>query len=196
MVICFHPGHLGTKPDALTRRWDVYLKGGGSIYADVNPHNYKPIFTTQQLNASLRATFLYAPVLRAVTAIDVSKLHSDILSALPKDPVSAAQLPTPLNPRYSITPTGILLLDDCIFVPHVDDLRLQVLRLKHNHPLSGHFGYNKTLELVRQDFTWPGLQTFVADYCKSCTTCKQSKTLRHKPYGTLQQLPIPERPWD
>ena len=38
-VICFHPGKLGAKPDALTRRWDVYRKGGNSDFATVNPTN-------------------------------------------------------------------------------------------------------------------------------------------------------------
>jgi len=36
------------------------------------------------------------------------------------------------------------------------------------------------------------MQTF----CKSCTTCMHSKSPRHKPYGLLKQLPIPERPWN
>ena len=26
LIICFHPRKLGMKPDALTRRWDIYLK--------------------------------------------------------------------------------------------------------------------------------------------------------------------------
>src|SRR5882724_11139935 len=32
LIIRFCPGKLGTKPDALTRRWDVYLKEGNSDY--------------------------------------------------------------------------------------------------------------------------------------------------------------------
>ena len=32
------------KPDALTRRWDVYLKEGGNTYETVNPQNLR-IFT-------------------------------------------------------------------------------------------------------------------------------------------------------
>ena len=28
LSLCFRPGKLGAKPDALTRRWDVYPKGG------------------------------------------------------------------------------------------------------------------------------------------------------------------------
>ena len=52
------------------------------------------------------------------------------------------------------------------------------------------------MELVRRDYTWPRVRTFVKDYCKSCTTCARSKTPRHKPYGNLRQLPIPEKPWN
>ena len=33
LVICFRPRKLGAKPDALTRRWDVYPKEGDSGYA-------------------------------------------------------------------------------------------------------------------------------------------------------------------
>ena len=45
MVICFRPGHLGTKPDALTRHPDLYLKEGGKDFGKVNPLNFKPIFS-------------------------------------------------------------------------------------------------------------------------------------------------------
>src|SRR6202050_5467479 len=40
LTIRFRPGKLGTKPDALTRRWDVYPKEGDSDYAKINPQNY------------------------------------------------------------------------------------------------------------------------------------------------------------
>jgi len=53
LVIHFCPRHLGTKPDALTRQWDIYLKGGDNGYASVNPHNFCPVFTHEQIAASL-----------------------------------------------------------------------------------------------------------------------------------------------
>ena len=53
LVICFHPGKLGTKPDALTRQWDIYPKEGNSDYATVNPQNHQPVFTSEQLVSSL-----------------------------------------------------------------------------------------------------------------------------------------------
>jgi len=53
LVIRFRPGRLGTKPDALTRRWDVYPKGGDNGYTSVNLHNFCPVFTHEQIAASL-----------------------------------------------------------------------------------------------------------------------------------------------
>ncbi|KXN91746.1 hypothetical protein AN958_12360 [Leucoagaricus sp. SymC.cos] len=40
LFIRFHPGKLSTKPDALTRHWDVYPKGENTGYALVNSHNF------------------------------------------------------------------------------------------------------------------------------------------------------------
>jgi hypothetical protein len=53
MVIRFRPGRLGTKPDALTRRPDLYPKGEGKPYGTVNPQNCRPVFSSTQLSASL-----------------------------------------------------------------------------------------------------------------------------------------------
>ena len=53
LIIRFHPGKLGAKPNALTRQWDIYLKEGGSNYSTINLQNLCPIFTNQQLIESL-----------------------------------------------------------------------------------------------------------------------------------------------
>jgi len=71
-----------------------------------------------------------------------------------------------------------------------------VLQYHHDHPVSGHFGINKTLALICRDYVWPNLCSSVTDYCISCTTCSCSKSKCHKPYGLFRQLPILVRPWD
>jgi hypothetical protein len=195
LVIRFRPGKQGAKPDTLTRRWDVYLKEGSSDAAILNPQNLRPVFTQEQLAASLRATYLVPVVLRGVVVMDVEKLHQDILAALPEDPVSLERIATP-HPRWTTDSDGFLRQDGKIYVPSSGDLRTRVLQFKHDHVLSGHFGQNKTLELVRRDYSWPNLRTFVKDFCNSCTTCMRSKSQRHKPYGFLKQLPVPVRPWN
>ena len=116
LVIRFCPRKLGTKPDALTRRWDVYPKEGERNYAAVNPHNFRPVFTNEQLASSLQATILYSPVLQATTIIDLKTLHSDIRSALHFDPAISEHLSSPTL-HWSIDPTGLLHLDNRIYVP-------------------------------------------------------------------------------
>ena len=192
LVIRFHPGKLGTKPNALTRRWDVYPKEGDKGFARVNPQNLGPVFITEQLNTSLRTTHLQFPILRASTLMDIEQLHNDILSVLPSNPIVQIHLSDTLHPHWSIDAMGLLRLDSCIFVPEADDLRLRVLHFKHDHPLSGHYGQSRTLDLVQREYTWPGVHTYVKDYVKSCTACARAKTPRHCPYGMLKQLPIPE----
>jgi hypothetical protein len=156
MVIRFRPGKLGAKPDTLTRRWDVYPKEGDNTYAKVNPHNFCPVFTNEQLRMSLRATFLEEPVLCASVIIDTNELHSKICEALLTDPealkgISTADSKSP--GRWSQDDTGLLHLDDCIYVPCIggssDALKIDILWNNHDHILAGHFGQNRTLDLIR-----------------------------------------------
>ena len=37
--------------------------------------------------------------------------------------------------------------------------------------------------------------TDIAEYVATCLVCQSINTPRHKPYGSLQPLPVPERPW-
>jgi len=76
------------------------------------------------------------------------------------------------------------------------DLHLQVLQYHHDHVLAGHLGQNKTLELIQRYYTWPNIHDNIQKFCKSCVTCMRSKPQHHRPYGSLQQLSIPERSWN
>ena len=94
------------------------------------------MFSKDQLSASLRATELLTPALRATVIMDQEQLNSDILSALPDDPLYKAHLADPRD-CWSVTPDGFLRYDNLIYVPDTNDLRLRILRYKHDHILSG-----------------------------------------------------------
>src|SRR6266436_893126 len=81
-----------------------------------------------------------------------------------------------------------------IYVPK--PLCLQLIRNHHDHPMAGHFGHHKTINLIRCSYHWPGLTRVVKQYIRSCTVCAHSKANRHKLYGFLKQLPIPPHPWE
>ena len=154
------------------------------------------MFTQEQLVSSLRATFLLTPAICTAILVDVEHLHKDILAALPSDPVVLSHKSDSSDSRWSMDSAGLLHLNDRIYVLDTNDLcHLRVLRYKHDHPLSGHFGQNRTFELVRREYTWPGVCTFVKDYVSSCTSCGRAKVPSHRPYGLLKQLPIPAHPW-
>ena len=93
-------------------------------------------------------------------------------------------------------PNSLLLLNNRIYIPSAGNLYTCVLQYNHNHILAGHFGQNKTLELVCREYSWPSLHADIQQFCKSCVTCMWSKPQHHKPYGSLKQLPIPEWPWN
>jgi len=199
MVIRFQPGHLGTKPDALTCRPDLYPSGGKGDYGKVNPHNLKPIFSSEQLSASLQATSLLPAILCGIISMDLAQLNMEILSALDTDLTVKSYLTDTNDPKYknwSRDELGYFRINKHIFVPESGPFRLHVLQYHHDHPVSSHFGINKTLALICRDYVWPNLCSSVTDYCRSCTTCSCSKSKCHKPYRLLRQVPISVCPWD
>ena len=207
-VVRYRPGRLGGKPDALTRRPGVYPKGGEGAYALANPQNIQSIFKEGQLLPADRSTPSESSVplsdpnsdspnsvlARFAQALDFDLLLRDIRESLPEDKTIEAHLTSP-SPPFSLSESGLLLHNNRIYVPDAKELRLRVLRMKHDHPTAGHFGSAKTIQLVLQEFFWPGLRSFVNEYCRTCTVCARAKVPRHKPYGLLKPLPIPERPW-
>jgi len=76
------------------------------------------------------------------------------------------------------------------------NLCLQVLQYYHDHVLVEHLGQNKTLGLIQRHYTWPNIYDDIQKFCKFCVTCMRSKPQCYRPYRSLQQLPIPEHPWN
>lgn len=109
-----------------------------------------------------------------------------------------------------------------IYVPEA--LQATTIEHHHNNPLAGHFGVQKTLELISRHYYWPlpsevkkilqnansdeaneditdntqwpkGMRAKVEEYCEKCAVCQRSKAARHKPYRTFSPLPVPEYKW-
>src|SRR5882672_4933670 len=102
--------------------------------------------------------------------MDAERLNSNIQSQLQEDPISAEHLNNQSDPSWTLDPNGLFCHLRCIYVPNSGNLRLRVLQYSHDHPLAGHFSQMKTLHQVHLHYYWPGLPSYVKDYCKSCTT--------------------------
>ena len=88
---------------------------------------------------------------------------------------------------------GVLQYQGLPYVPEI--IRSEVISCHHDDPLAGHFGIDKTRELVGRKYYWPCLRRNVKSYIQGCDICPASKTVRHKPYGNLQSLSIPTYWW-
>jgi hypothetical protein len=96
---------------------------------------------------------------------------------------------------YSMGQGGLLYYKERVVVPSQKSLIQELLYLYHDDQFSGHWGIDKTKELLECKFYWPGLATDVREYVLSCQVCQNIAIPRHKPYGKLQSLPIPKGPW-
>ncbi|KAK3523070.1 hypothetical protein QTP86_012653 [Hemibagrus guttatus] len=79
-----------------------------------------------------------------------------------------------------------------LFVP--SRFQPQVMRWVHEAPSSGHPGTRRSAQLVSHRFWWPSLGSDVEDFVRQCATCAQAWTIRQRPEGLLEPLPVPRRP--
>ena len=181
-------GRLAQKVDVLTRRRDVYPRNSDN--PNLQAHHLQSLLQPKHLLANL--------------ILDSTVIHEQINQGLHTDPTT----PTPpaasntldasnthTDPRFTTNEHGQVLFADRLFVPDTDNLRLLITQSHHDHALAGHPGIKKTIQLIKRRFNWPGLDKFVTDFVKSCPDCRRAKAIRHKPFGPLRFLPIPERPW-
>ena len=92
----------------------------------MNPYNFRPVFTHEQIVVSLRATILTTPTLHAAMILDQNQLYSNILATLPFDSSIFDHL-LYLEERWSKDGTGFLRLDNRMYVPDNANLCLRVL---------------------------------------------------------------------
>ena len=88
---------------------------------------------------------------------------------------------------------GVLHYQGLPYVPEI--IQTELISRHHDDPLAGHFGIEKTQELLSRKYYWPTLRRDVEDYVRGCNVCLASKVVRHKPYGDLQSLPILTHHW-
>ena len=81
-----------------------------------------------------------------------------------------------------------------ILVPNDPELRTLLLSENHDGSLAGHFGSEKTLELVQRYWTWSGVAKDVREYVRSCVECQRHKHLTRTSPGELHPI-IAKRPW-
>jgi transposase InsO family protein len=96
---------------------------------------------------------------------------------------------------WTVDDSGLLRRSGAVYIPKDPSLRAEILRIHHDDPLTGgHYGVNSTTRALRKKYFWDDASKDIAEYVKTCDTCQRNKFHRHKPYGSLQQLPVVTKP--
>ena len=82
-----------------------------------------------------------------------------------------------------------------LVIPDYAEVRRHCMRLCHDAPWAGHFGRDRTQQLVRQVYWWPKMDTEIEAYVKTCPSCQRNKGSLAKGYGLMVPTQIPERRW-
>lgn len=74
---------------------------------------------------------------------------------------------------------GFLFKNNLLCIPRTS-LRESLIKELQSHGLAGHFGMDKTLQLLNDRYYWPQLQKDVNKYVKYCFTCQTTKGHKQK----------------
>ena len=66
-----------------------------------------------------------------------------------------------------------------------------VLNNCHDHVLAAHFGFQRTYNRIRQRYFWKCMYRDVDNWVRSCISCSQRKTHRHKVLAPLVTMKVP-----
>jgi hypothetical protein len=96
------------------------------------------------------------------------------------------------HPNFELK-DGLLYFEGLIYVP--TRVRVLVMQRNHDGPLIGHPEVIKMLHILHLTYFFPKMRIAVEDYIRKCTICRRSKHDKYAPYGLLQPLQVPTKPW-
>ena len=88
---------------------------------------------------------------------------------------------------------GYLFKENRLCIPKTS-VREFLIWEAHAGGLAGHFGRNKTILAMEDQFFWPSLKKNVAQIVAQCRTCAVAKHQKQNT-GLYTPLPVPEGPW-
>ena len=202
------------------RHWRHYLEGSRNPVHVLSDHENLKIMSTKALNRRQARwaellDFVLIPIpvptppnvlrllpsnftgsivgVHAVEALELT-LRERIISSYSTDAVASQHTSDPQHP-WSCSKDGLLLHKGLVYIPESSSLRMDILREHHDVPLAGHPGIARTIELITQNYWFPGLNSFTKDYINSCHLCQQEKAPRHPRHSELASLPVLDSPW-
>jgi len=97
-----------------------------------------------------------------------------------------------IDGNFTIT-DELLCWKNRVYVP--EGLCYWIIQSEHDLKVAGHFGRERTLELLSRNFYWTNMERDVRKYCSECDNCQRTKAPRHAKHGLLHPLELACKPW-
>lgn len=107
------------------------------------------------------------------------------------DPDLASELESPS--KEFVLQDGYLFKGNKLCVPK-SGVRELLVKEVHSGGSAGHFGIQKTLDILGEHFYWPRMIKDVTLVVERCATCQKAKG--HFTKGLYTPLPVPDAPWE
>ena len=141
--------------------------------------------------------------------IDLKSFHKKIMEGYRKDlffksiikDLSSKEITVKNKSRFRLDESGLLYLKTfdserlCIPKYNLEFINI-IIHDSHDSNLAGHFGVEKTFDLLHRNYFWPRMYRDIQKYVQSCDSCQRNKPITSSPAGLLQPLDIPQRNWD
>jgi hypothetical protein len=186
--IVFRPGTKHGKADALSRRSEFEIRPGDEAYDQQSQCMLQP----NQLQLFATSHMVMDESLLDAIAADTTtdKFAKEIQGKLNNSGIGEVRN---VHEQF-VFRDGFLFRYNLMYVPD-GPCRIRIVKECHDDALAGHFGVAKTLELISRSYWWPQPWKLVKEFVRTCDTCARAKAVHHRPYGLLQPLPTPSRPW-
>src|SRR5258708_32242166 len=90
---------------------------------------------------------------------------------------------------------GIVLYQGKVYILDNPQLHHDLVHAHHSAIVTRHPRCWKTLELVSQNYWWPGLSRYVTKFITGCDACNRMKTFPMQKVGKLIPNKVPDQCW-
>jgi len=100
-------------------------------------------------------------------------------------------------PDEWIETDSLLYYKNRLYIPENEALQTEIAQGCHDSLVAGHFGQEKTIEIVTSDFYRKRVADWIRENVRSCDECQHSKSLRHAlstVYFNLEKYLMPHGP--
>ncbi|KAJ1040699.1 hypothetical protein NDA10_002716 [Ustilago hordei] len=190
LLAVYRPGDKGGEPDALTRRTDMQPAG------EEQDHNVRQLLPPRVFKETAdHDSLLVAPMI-SMESIASKGLKDLVKTFQPLDQeLQEIHRKKPFELKDDLWYSGGSAKEVDGQSLSVEHLRFMVMTQCHDGITAGHVGRDATIKAAQRHYWWPNMTAWIADYVASCPVCARYKAPRHRPYGLLQPLATPDRPW-